>query len=219
MRLDDVEDAARGQVARDDLGPALEIREPAEHAVGGEDHVEATGEGRRQVVEIALDEGRRHAHPRREGARRGDGLLREVHPGHGGAVPSPADGVHAEVALQVEQRLAADVARPRPGDRVEVAAAPRRERLDVVHLGAKIDPRPGVPEPAIGRAVPVHQSRRYTRRAVPANIACFSAAEAPATMRLNAFQSAAQPMPILSTGKLLSNRQRPGPKSSMPVSK
>ena len=38
-------------------------------------------------------------------------------------------------------------------------------------------------------------------------------------MRLNAFQSAAQPMPILSTGKLLSNRHRLGPKSSMAVSK
>ena len=47
----------------------------------------------------------------------------------------------------------------------------------------------------------------------------FQLVEAPAVMRLNAFQSAAQPMPILSTGKLLSKRQRLGPKSSMPVSK
>ena len=37
-------------------------------------------------------------------------------------------------------------------------------------------------------------------------------------LRLNAFHSAAQPIPIFSTGKLLSNMQRCGPNSSMQVS-
>jgi hypothetical protein len=63
-----------------------------------------------------------------------------------------------------------------------------------------------------------HQSSRYTRRAVPLNRASFSSAEAPAAMRLNAFHSAAQLIPIFSTGKLLSNMQRSGPNRSMQVS-
>ena len=50
---------------------------------------------------------------------------------------------------------------------------------------------------------------------MPLKSASFSAAEALAAMRLNAFHSAAQPMPILSTGKLLSNMQRSAPNSSM----
>ncbi len=49
-------------------------------------------------------------------------------------------------------------------------------------------------------------------------MACFSGREAPPAIRLSAFQSPAQPMPILSTGKLLSNRQRLAPNSSMHVS-
>ena len=56
---------------------------------------------------------------------------------------------------------------------------------------------------------------RYTRRAVPLKIAAFSAGDAPAAIRLKAFHNAAYPIPIFSTGKLLSTMQRSGPKSSM----
>ncbi len=62
------------------------------------------------------------------------------------------------------------------------------------------------------------QSSRYTRRAVPLSKAVFSSTDAPEAMRLNAFHSVAQPIPIFSTGKLLSNMQRFGPNSSMQVS-
>ena len=54
--------------------------------------------------------------------------------------------------------------------------------------------------------------------AVSWNNASFSSADAPAAIRLNAFHSAAHPIPIFSTGKLLSNIQRCGPNSSMQVS-
>lgn len=47
-------------------------------------------------------------------------------------------------------------------------------------------------------------SIRYTLRAVPANIAAFSSADAFDAVSFSAFQIGAQPMPILSTGKLLS---------------
>src|SRR5262249_35073474 len=53
------------------------------------------------------------------------------------------------------------------------------------------------------RAPPSAPSR-YTRRAVPLNSSRFSSALAPDAVSLSAFHSAAQPIPILSTGKLLS---------------
>ena len=55
----------------------------------------------------------------------------------------------------------------------------------------------------------------YDYGAVPAPP---SSADARAAMRLNAFHSAEYPIPIFSTGKLLSNMQRAGPKRSMQVS-
>ena len=56
------------------------------------------------------------------------------------------------------------------------------------------------------------------RRAVPLNMASFSSPDAPAAIRLNAFHSATQPIPIFSTGKLLSNMHRRAPNRSMQVS-
>ena len=55
------------------------------------------------------------------------------------------------------------------------------------------------------------------RAAVPANSAAFSDAEAPAAMRLNAFQVTAKLDQRFCTGKLLSNMQRSAPNSSMLV--
>src|SRR5690606_34601755 len=60
-------------------------------------------------------------------------------------------------------------------------------------------------------------SSEYTRRAVPAKSAAFSSGEAPDAIRLKAFHSTTQPVPILSTGKLLSNRHRSAPNSSIAV--
>src|SRR6185437_5518494 len=65
---------------------------------------------------------------------------------------------------------------------------------------------------------PDQQSRRYTRRAVPAKIFAFSSAEQPAVRRFSALNRATKPMPIFSTGKLLSAMQRSAPNSSTQVS-
>lgn len=62
------------------------------------------------------------------------------------------------------------------------------------------------------------KSLELLKASVPLNKACFSASEAPAAIRLKAFHRLTQPVPIFSTGKLLSNMQRSGPKSSMHVS-
>src|SRR5437660_8983968 len=79
-------------------------------------------------------------------------------------------------------------------------------------------PVPGTslaPAGSLGRAPSADQASRYARLAVPLKSASLSSAEARAAMRLNAFQSAAYPIPIFSTGKLLSNMHREGPKRSM----
>ena len=55
----------------------------------------------------------------------------------------------------------------------------------------------------------------YGLFAVPLKRSNFSFIVAPAAIRLNAFQSGLYPIPILSTGKLLSNVQRLGPNNSM----
>src|SRR2546421_3150546 len=79
-------------------------------------------------------------------------------------------------------------------------------------------PVPGTslaPAGSLGRAPSADQASRYARLAVVLKSASFSSADARAAMRLNAFQSAAYPIPIFSTGKLLSNMQRAAPNCSM----
>src|SRR5262245_25679038 len=66
-----------------------------------------------------------------------------------------------------------------------------------------------------GCAPSANQANRYARLAVPLKSACLSSSDARAARRLNAFQSAAYPIPIFSTGKFDSNMQRVGPKRSM----
>jgi len=87
----------------DHLGPALQIGQPAQHPVRGEDDVEAAGEVGGQIVEVALHEGGGHPHAGREGPRGGHRLLGEVRAGDRRAVLGPADGVHPEVALEMKQ--------------------------------------------------------------------------------------------------------------------
>src|SRR5207245_495696 len=79
-------------------------------------------------------------------------------------------------------------------------------------------PVPGTslaPAGSLGCAPSADQTSRYARLAVVLKSASFSSADARPARRLNAFQSAAYPMPIFSTGKLLSNMQRVGPTRSM----
>jgi hypothetical protein len=124
--------------------------------VRSEDHIEAAGEPLGQLVEIAVHEGGRHPHPGGEGARGGDGGLREVGPRDGGTVSRPADRVHPEVALQVEERLALHVSGTGARDRIEVATAAGGEVLDAVELGREIDMRPHLPQTPVGREILVH---------------------------------------------------------------
>ena len=82
------------------------------------------------------------------------------------------------------------------------------------------DPRAGLRMPcaaALWRAAGrlSWPSREYTRTAVSWNSAAFSAGLKPAASRLKLFQSTRYEQDTLSTGKLLSNMQRSGPKRSM----
>src|SRR5262249_39448164 len=139
MELDQVEAATRGEAPGDGAGPGLEAREPAHDTVGGEDDVEAlAAEQARGVVDGSLHEASRNGELGGEGPRLGDGDVRQVEPGHPRSEARPAQGVLAEVALEVKQGLAADVPHLLELDGLE-RALPRLERLEVVEARAEMD--------------------------------------------------------------------------------
>src|SRR5690348_11081695 len=90
--VEEVERAARPEVARGDLGPARDVGQPAERAVGGIDEVEALVEEGGQVVEVGADEGGIESGLGREGAGARDGGVGEVYAGDAGAQPCPGEG-------------------------------------------------------------------------------------------------------------------------------
>lgn len=81
----------------------MQIREPAEDTIRREDDIKLAVEGVGQIVEVGLDERGGNAHLTRELTRIGDGLLREVDAGDRRAESRPAQGILAEVALEVKQ--------------------------------------------------------------------------------------------------------------------
>ncbi|HET6519841.1 MAG TPA: hypothetical protein VFG47_08470 [Geminicoccaceae bacterium] len=106
-----VEQAARRQVPRDGLAPAPEVAEPADRAVRGEDEVEPLAE--RQLQHVAPHEPGAVGEPDALGQpprlrQRGPGEI-DAHD-QGGALPREAQRVEPEVALEVEEPFAAQVA-------------------------------------------------------------------------------------------------------------
>ena len=110
MKFADVEAPAGLDEPRDDPGPAAGVRQPVERADARVDDVELLVEEGGGVVELADDEARVDAELAGDLAGGGDGRLREVEPGDACAQHRPGERVHAEVAVQVEQRFALDVA-------------------------------------------------------------------------------------------------------------
>jgi len=101
--LGEVERPARFQELGGDLGPALDVRQPAQHAEGGVDDVVAPVVAVREVVEVRLEEGRTVLQTAFGGQFAGhfDGLAGEVDAGHGGALPRPRQGSQPDEGLQV----------------------------------------------------------------------------------------------------------------------
>ena len=110
--LGDVEAAAGPDEVGDDLGPAPDVGHPAEHAARGVDEVEVAREGVRQRRtgptgrSVAVGEADLGGGPGREV----DRGLAEVGAGDARPEPRPRERVDPEVALEVEDVEARDVA-------------------------------------------------------------------------------------------------------------
>ncbi len=132
-----IEPAARFQSARRHRHPAVHVRNPADSPPGSEDDVEAV-QARRRIQHVRQDELTVDAGLTREGSRRFDGRRRIVEAGHLCAQPRQGQGVEAEMALQVEQAFAGDVAEPFPGDPIDHRLAPA-ECVGAVEGGGQVD--------------------------------------------------------------------------------
>ena len=107
MTIEHEEAPAGLQALRDDARPAFQVRQPRQRADRREHDVELPLQARRGVVHVAADEIGGQRQFRGQFACLGDGGFHEIHAGDDGAVPRPRQRVEAEVALQVQQRLAA----------------------------------------------------------------------------------------------------------------
>ena len=131
-------------------GPRADIRQPAKDAARGVDDVEGPVEVGRQVVQVRLDEPRlREAQVRRQRRRQLDGRRRQVRAGDASAESRERQRVDPEVALQVEEGLAGDVADELELVRLDPAAA-LSEGREVVEVALGMDPGPDVPQPLVG---------------------------------------------------------------------
>ena len=95
-----------------DARPRVDVREPAEGSDPGVDAVErSTTESGRRVVHVGHLELGLELGARRQLAGREDRRLAQIDADDAGAEAGPAEGVHAEVALEVDEVEAGDVAR------------------------------------------------------------------------------------------------------------
>ena len=130
------------------LRPGRDVGEPDDRAVGAEDDVPALVGLRgicEPVVDVGADEGARHAGVLRELAGELDRLVADVDAGHFlSAEVLHRERVLSRVALEVQDRQAADVAEDGALLRVELDAAVAEE-LRLVHLVAVVGLRRLVP--------------------------------------------------------------------------
>src|SRR6266513_4569254 len=89
---------------RDNLRPALDVRQPAKHPARRIDDVKRSGELRGQVVKVGTHEGGRQRKFGGKCTRPLDRRGREIGPGHLRAEPRPRQRVEAEVALEMKDR-------------------------------------------------------------------------------------------------------------------
>ena len=149
MELDEVQPAAGTEQLGDDAGPRVDVREPAERADPGVDAVErSTTESGRRVVHVGHLELGVEARPRRQLAGREDRRLAQVDADDAGAEAGPAEGVHAEVALEVDEVEAGDVAGLLDLVRTKWRATCQKA-VDAVEVGVDVDGDALVPPGAV----------------------------------------------------------------------
>lgn len=111
MGLAEVEHPAGLEQLGRDRRPAIEVGQPADRSDAREGDLEAAiAEGRDGVVHVGLDEGRRDVRLVGQRPCLRDRRRREVETGDRRAASCPAQGVDAEVALEMDEAAAAHVA-------------------------------------------------------------------------------------------------------------
>src|SRR2546430_9255806 len=163
MDLGDVKEAAGFDEMSRDLSPSVEVRQPTEHAAGRVHDVELSVEIVREVIDVGLNETRTQADILREGAGLGDRRGGEIDAGDARAQAGPAQGVEAEVALQVKQILSVDRSDLPHLVRAKLVQT-RLEVGDPIEVGPVVDAGPLVPERAIGLEVLLHGLPACDRR-------------------------------------------------------
>jgi hypothetical protein len=149
VELAEVQRAAFREERVDDPGPAIQVRQPVECAEARVDDVEALPAERLDgVVDVGGDEAGIEIRLLRKRVRRVDRGLREVEADYRGAAPRPREAVEPEVALQVDEPLARDVADLLDLERPQRRAA-RAEPLDVVEVARDVDRNALVPPRAV----------------------------------------------------------------------
>ena len=149
----------------------------------------------RQVVQVRLDEARvGEAEVGRQLAGQADRGRREVGAGDRRPEPRPRQGVDAEVALQVEERPAVDVA-----DRLDLVVAQPDATLaeagQVVEVAVLVDRRPRLPERLVGGVrggvlgVRAHPSDHTNTTSGARSAARQNATTCPARSRIQGFSS------------------------------
>ncbi|CRN67181.1 hypothetical protein PAERUG_P19_London_7_VIM_2_05_10_00949 [Pseudomonas aeruginosa] len=152
VELHQDEAPAGNQYLGDAVGPALEVGEPDQRAVGGEDPFEAfaTGGGDGQPAEdvVALEVGGDAAVA---GQLTGevDGAVGDVDPGDAGAKARQAQAVLSGVALQMQQAQAVEMAEQLQFLGIERGTAVAEEG-GLVGLVAVVRPGGGVPRQPVG---------------------------------------------------------------------
>ena len=134
MNVQHVEGTAGLEEVRDDPGPGVEVRQPADRADTRVDDVESFLEQIGQVVDVCADESDAQAQLVVQRPGEVDGGVGNVDTGRGRTESRPGHGVHPEVALQMQDRLAVDRADFRPLD-VRQRDSARLEACYVVEPG------------------------------------------------------------------------------------
>ena len=106
----EVQFAARRQHRCDDIGPNLDIRQPADRPPRREDQIERARREFRGLVDSPFDEFGRQPGLLCEASRDAQGYGREIQPGSHGAAPHEAERVAPDMALQMQDALSLDVA-------------------------------------------------------------------------------------------------------------
>src|SRR5215212_3339632 len=116
MKLHEHEAPAGFQDGGDALRPGLKVGEPADYPIGREDGVEAPSFARRcckPIVDVGANELGGYTRLRSEAAGVTDSLVAYVHAGDSCPEQGQAQGVAAGVALEVRERLSAEVSEQR----------------------------------------------------------------------------------------------------------